>query len=197
MLPSGPWWFPSGPGRWSRSRSLVPCSPGSWSRRGCPWGRVVAPWGDVTPKIRTPNPKMVWGHNLQHMGPFGATTNGFCMVFQPATLIFLTPDPFFGAPRSTSGPPKARTPTLGQLRDTEKHDFVQGLVPHEVCQDFLRGAWFPWYPETLWVYQFPPKPFQGSVFQGFPPNPKKTMAPPGPLVAPLGPLGTTRWQPCD
>ena len=44
-----------------------------------------------------PHPRKVWGHHLQHMAPFGATTGGFCMVFQRATLIFSTPEPILGA----------------------------------------------------------------------------------------------------
>ena len=59
-------------------------------------------------KFWAPTPKMVWGHNLQHMAPFGALTGGFCMVFQPTTLIFLTLDPIFGAPTLDLGPGRPR-----------------------------------------------------------------------------------------
>ena len=38
-----------------------------------------------------------FGHNLQHMAPFGMPTTGFCMLFQHATLILSTPGPIFGA----------------------------------------------------------------------------------------------------
>ena len=41
-------------------------------------------------------PKMVFGHNLQHMAPFGIPTSGFCMVFQYGSLIFSTPGPILG-----------------------------------------------------------------------------------------------------
>ena len=97
------------------------------------------------------------------------------MVFQPATLIFLTPDPIFGAPGQGLGPPEAWAPLLGPKWGPGKHDFVEGSDPHEVSQDFLRGEWFLWYPGTLWVYQFPPKPSQGKVLQGVPPKPKILM----------------------
>ena len=40
--------------------------------------------------------KMVFGHNLQHMAPFGIPTSGFCMVFRCATLVFLTSEPILG-----------------------------------------------------------------------------------------------------
>ena len=56
------------------------------------------------PKFWPPNPQNRFGHNLQHMAPFGATTGGFCVVFQYATLIFLTPEPIFGAPGPQLGP---------------------------------------------------------------------------------------------
>ena len=81
----------------------------------------------------------------------------------------------------------------------EKHNFVEGLVPHQVFQDFSRGEWFAWYPGTLWVYQFLPKPSQGGVLQGFPPNPKIPGGPLGPwmgcLLSLCGPLAYTTPEP--
>ena len=59
-------------------------------------------------------PEIVFGHNLQHVAPFGATTSGFCMVFQYATLIFSTPDPIFGAPGQGLGPGRPGAPFWGQ-----------------------------------------------------------------------------------
>ena len=73
-----------------------------------------------SPNIWGPHPKMVWGHNLQHMAPIGATTIGFCMVFQYATLIFLTLDPIFGADNPGSGSWKAWAPFLGPKQRQEK-----------------------------------------------------------------------------
>ena len=43
-------------------------------------------------------PEMVFGHNLQHMAPFGIPTTGFCMVFQHGTLVFSPPGTIFGTP---------------------------------------------------------------------------------------------------
>ena len=131
------------------------------------------------------------------MAPFGATTSGICMVFRYA-LVFFTLDPFFGAPDPTSWPWEARGPLLGPKSGAEKCDFVEGLVPHEVSRDFLRGEWFLPYPGTLWVWPFPPKPSQGGVLQGFPPNPKIPGAPLGPWVGCLlslcGPLAYCRGR---
>ena len=118
---------------------------------------------------------MVWGHNLQHMAPFGALTSGFCMVFDSPTLICLTLDHTFWSPDPTSWPRKGPGPFWGPKRGPE-------LIPHEVTQDFLRGEWFVWYPGTLWVYRFPPNPSQGRFSEGFPPNPKIQWAPLGPWV---------------
>ena len=89
------------------------------------------------------------------------------------------------APNHTSWPRKAQGLFWGPKRGSEKHNFVEGSVLHEVSQDFLRGEWFLWYPGTLWVYQFPPKPFQGRVLQGFSPNPKTQGGPLGPWVGSL------------
>ena len=122
------------------------------------------------------------------------------MVFQYATLICVTLEPIFGAPNPTSWPRKAQGPFWGLKTGPKQFNFVEGLVPHEVSQDFLRGEWFVWYPGTLWVYQFPPKPSQGKVLQGFSPNPKIQGPPLGPWVGGLlslcGPLAyTTPDQP--
>ena len=148
------------------------------------------------PQIWGPTPDMVWGHNLQHMAPVGALTSGFCMFFDSPALIFLTPDPIFGG--QDLGPRRPGGPFLGPKRGPGKHDFVEGLVPHEVSRDCLRGERFLWYPGILWVYPFPPKPSQGGVLQGFPPNPKIPGAPLGPwmgcLFALCGPVAYCRGR---
>ena len=66
-------------------------------------------------------PEMVFGHNLQHMAPFGVLTIAFCMVFQGATLIFSAPGTRFGA----------RT--------------QPGNSPSRICQiwDLKNGIWSP------------------------------------------------------
>ena len=111
----------------------------------------------------------VWGE----IGP----PKGFLGTIQ---TIPLAKNP--GKPRGGPIPPQSyifRAPFLGPKRGPEKYNFVEGLVPHEVSQDFLRGEWFVWYPGTLWVDQFPPKPSQKIVLHGFPPNPKNPGAPLG------------------
>ena len=80
-------------------------------------------------------PNMVFGHNLQHMAPFGIPTSGFCMVFQYGSLIFSTPEPIFGTPdpRSGSGRVPAGLGTFfAKKRGPEKLDFVVDMVPHGV-----------------------------------------------------------------
>ena len=149
---------------------------------GCPWGRGVAAWRRVTPNFGSSHPNMVWSHNLQHTALFGATTGGFCMVFQYATLIFCALEPMFGAPTPHLGPGRPGALFGGPKKGPEKHNFVEGSIPHEVPLFFLRGEWCVWYPGTLWVYQFPPKPSQGKVLKGFSANPKSPGAPLGPWV---------------
>ena len=69
------------------------------------------------------------------------------------------------------------------------------MAPHEVSQDSSRGEWFPWYPGTIWVYQFLPQPSQGQVLQGFPPNLKTNGAPLAPCGACLLPfVGPAYWS---
>ena len=110
------------------------------------------------------------------------------------------PGTHFWSPRPTSWPRKARGPFWGAKRGPEKHNFVEGSVPHEVSLDFSRGERFVRYQGSFWVDQFPPKPCQGEVLQGFSPNPKNPGGPPGPLwglpIAPCGPFGSngTNWH---
>ena len=48
-------------------------------------------------------PKMVFGHNLHHMAPFGILEAGFCMVFRPASFWFLVPGTRFWTPEPKFG----------------------------------------------------------------------------------------------
>ena len=129
-------------------------------QRVCPRVRGVAPGAEwlpegVPPKFGAPIPKMVSGHNLQHMAPFGALTGGFCMLFDSPMF---DPGPHFWNPQPQIWVLGGQGPFLGPKRGPEKHNFVEGSVPHEVSQDLLRGEWLVWYSVTLWVYQFPPNP---------------------------------------
>ena len=47
--------------------------------------------------------KMVLGHNLHHMAPFGILEAGFCMVFRPASFWFLVPGSHFWTPEPKFG----------------------------------------------------------------------------------------------
>ena len=116
---------------------------------------------------------MVFGHNLQHMAPFGISTSGFCMVFRYANLICSTTDLKFGAP----GVPAGWGPFFQQRWGPEKHDFVKEIVPHGVWGESVRGVWIVWYPGDLWAGPFPPKPSQKIILQGFPHFPKNPWAP--------------------
>ena len=78
---------------------------------------------------------MVFGHNLQHMAPFGIPTSGFCMVFQYGSLIFSTPDPILGPPDPRFGSwrvPAGLGTFFAQKRGPGKHDIVEEMVPHGV-----------------------------------------------------------------
>ena len=98
------------------------------------WPKTILGWGH---KFWGPHPRIrIWLYcNLQHMAPFGALTGGFCMVFRYATLIFLPPDPIFGAPTPHLGPGRPGAP-FGPKKGAEKHNFVEGLVLQEVSELF-------------------------------------------------------------
>ena len=82
-------------------------------------------------RICPTQPQMVFGHNLQHMAPFGIPTSGFCMVFQGATLVFSTPEAILGVQDLDLGSGWAGD-LFGQTWGPEKHDFVEDMVPHGV-----------------------------------------------------------------
>ena len=139
-------------------------------------------------QIWAPHPRMVSGHNLQHMAPFEALTNGFCMVFRPATLIFLTPGPIFGAlgqglgPRRPGGPFWAQNG--GPKNATLWRDWSPMTFPRICCEgNGLYGT-----QEPFGCTNFPPIPPRGRFYWIFPKseNPQGT---PGPLGGlPIVPL---------
>ena len=70
--------------------------------------------------------RMVFGHNLQHMAPFGLSTTGFCMVFHYGTLVFSGPEAIFGVQDLDLGSGWA-----GHLSQQNRNYCVQEMVPHE------------------------------------------------------------------
>ena len=80
-------------------------------------------------------------------------------------------------------------------RRPKKHNFVEGSVPEELCQDLLRGEWCLWYPGTLLVYQFPPNPPRESFYRDFPQSRKSQGGPWAPGWVPYSPfVGTFSEQ---
>ena len=117
---------------------------------------------------------MAWGHNLQHMLPFGATTK----VVRPSTLIFLAPAQIV-EPRPDILAQDGPGALLGPEKGTPKTAFVEGSVPREVFQYLLEGG-FSTLPRNLLVVPIPPaiSP-QETALHGFCPDLQKTQ---GPLV---------------
>ena len=124
-----------------------------------------------------PTPEMVSGHNLQHMAPFGALTSGFCMAFDSLTLIFLTPDPIFGALTPHLGPGRARGP-LGAENGGPKNmilwkDWSPMRFPGICCEgNGLCGT-----QEPFGCTNFPPIPPRGGFYKDFP-QIRKSSGPP-------------------
>ena len=110
---------------------------------------------------------MVFGHNLQHLAPFGIPTSGFCMVFQYESFIFSTSGAILGPQDLDLGSSWA-VGTNRQKWGPGKHDFVEEMVPHEVLWESVRGDWIVWYPGGVWAGPFPPKHSEKIVVQGFP-----------------------------
>ena len=109
-------------------------------------------------------PKMVLGHNLQHMAPFAILTTASCMFFQGATLIFSALGPHL-APRThilVQDPKSGSRLGLGEVLSNDgtppKHDFALEMVPGLRTLGFPRPKWLVCHPEGLWASQLPPKP---------------------------------------
>ena len=128
------------------------------------WGLGFGIWDWAFTPIQA---EMVFGHNLQHMAPFGMLTIAFCMVFQGATLIFSTPGARFLAPGPDSGP---GPPNWGPGRNLESKLGTGPLGPRASVGP--KGPFGPLGPWALWA-QRAPGPF-------------------GPR-GPLGPKGASRF----
>ena len=156
---------------------------------GCPWGKGVAPGEEGSPKGKGsppknwgPTPKMVWGHNLQRMAPFGALTSGFCMVFQYATLIFLIPGPIFGAPGQGLGPQRPGGPFWAQNGGPENITLWRDRPPQGFAGFFARGK-VCMVPRNLLGVPISPQTLPGKGFTSISPKPEN------PRGGPAGPLG--------
>ena len=76
---------------------------------------------------------MVFGHNLQHMAPFGIPTTDSGMVVQCATLIFSTPRLIFATQYPRFGPqrvPAGPGTFLSQKWGPNEDGFAEEGVPH-------------------------------------------------------------------
>ena len=109
----------------------------------------------ITPKAPAPilghHPQNVFGHDLQHMAPFEALTNGFCMIFQAASLICLAQDHIFGGRRTHLGPGRPGSPFFAQKGRPRNMTLWRDRLPTRFSQGFLRGEWFLCYLGTFWV----------------------------------------------
>ena len=144
---------------------------------------------------------MVWGHNLQHMAPFGALTNAFCMVFQPATLIFLTPDPIFEAPGQGLGHRRPGGPFWAQNGGPKNMILWRDWSPTRFPRIF-QGGMVSMLPRNPLGVPISPQTLPGSGVTGISPNPKIPGGPLGPgvgcLLSLCGPLAYCRgrWHGC-
>ena len=129
------------------------------------WPNLFWWWGA---KIWGPHPKMVWGHNLQHMAPFGATTIRFCMVFQYATLICLTPDPIFGALTPHLGPGRARGPLGAKKGGLKNITLWRDWFPMRFPGIFQEGNGLHGTQEPFGCTNFPPNPPREGFYRDFP-----------------------------
>ena len=131
---------------------------------------------------------MVFGHNLQHMAPFGILTTGFCMVFRYAILIFSTTETIFGTPDPNLDPTGFRLgqgPFLAKNGARKKMVFHKKSFPKGFHGDPCRGNGLYGTQEAFGQASFPPNPTRK-------PNIRHTGPPPGP--GPVGPWVALRGR---
>ena len=159
---------------------------------GLPQGHRLPNGKGLPPKIWGHHPKMVCGHNLQHMAPFGALTNGFCMFFDSSTLIFLTPDLIFGAPNPRARPWEAQGPFWAQKGGPKNITLWRDRSPTRFPRIFGEGNGFHGIQEPFGCTNFPPIPPREGFYRDFP-QIRKSLGPPGPLgglpIVPLWAIG--------
>ena len=113
------------------------------------------------------------------MAPFGATTNGFCMVFRYATLIFSTPDPIFGAPGQGLSPRRPRGPFWAQKGDPKNITLWRDWSSMRFPRIFCEGNGLYGTQEPFGWTNFPPNPPRKLFCRDFP-KPEKSQGPPWP-----------------
>ena len=136
----------------------------------------------------SPHPKMVLGHNLQHMAPFGATTNGFYMVFQPATLIFSSLDPIFGAPGPGLGARRPGPPFGAKNGGLKNMILWRDWSPPRFDRIFQEGNGFHDTWEPFGCTNFPPNPPREVFYRDSPQTRKFQQAPLGAWWVPYWPF---------
>ena len=105
--------------------------------------------------------KMLFGHNLHHMAPFGILEAGFCMVFRCAHFWFWVPGTQFWTPGPKFGPRiwklGAGWPgeVLGPKMGAQKTRFCEGMV----SKLEIRGV-----PATQMDCMVPRRPLGKPVF---------------------------------
>ena len=132
-----------------------------------PLGQRGRPKGRDPLRFLAPYLKMVWGHNLQHMAPFEPFTGGFCMVFHSPTLIFLTPNPIFGAPTPDPGPGRPGA-LFGPKKRARKTTLWRDWFPMRFPRIFCKGNGLYGTQEPFGCTNFPPIPPRGRFYKDFP-----------------------------
>ena len=132
------------------------------------------------PRLGLVCPKVVSGHNLDHMAPFSNPRPGFCMVFRRAHFIFLVPGtrfwtqgPIYGPRISKFGSGWAQD-SFGAKLGPGKTWFClgNGLKNEDMGNPMTQmDCMVPWRPlgELVWPQSLPKNNFQGisRFFGGF------------------------------
>ena len=128
-----------------------------------------------------------FGHNLQHMPPFGITTTALCMVFQYATLICSNPGLILG-PRDLDLGSNWAGDFCWQKRDPKNMTLWRKWSPWGLRGICRRGMDCR-VPRRPFGKAISPQTLPENHFVGFSPFSEKSLGPPGPHAGfPIGSL---------
>ena len=154
------------------------------------------------PRMEPGLPKMVFGHNLHHMAPFGILEAGFCMVFRCASFCFLAPGTHFGTPGPKFGPgiwklgPGWPGEVFGPKMWVGKTWFCKGMVSKLEIMGFPATQMDCMVPRRCLGKPVSPKPPLKNGFPRLSPiSGNLGRVPLAPCVSPMGPLWAYRAIP--
>ena len=129
------------------------------------------------PKFWPPTPKTYLAITCNIWLRLGQRPLDSACFFRPATLIFLTPGPIFGAPGQGLGPRRPEGPFGAQKGDPKNMILWRDWTPTRFPGIFCEGNGFYGTQEPFGCTNFPPNPPRERFYTDFPQTQKFQGAP--------------------